>query len=271
MGAAKFKVGDRVRVLPRDKSLPYSGHGAKNGQQFTVRRVRGDAADNLDTELWCFFDHEVELVTPSLTIQAGRYYKTRDGRKVGPMEVWGGMTSSDDGGPLFDTRCADFDGCYWQQTGTSGDSDSYCNSDLDLIAEWPTEAPVFAQVDAIAEEYGPVSSVWSAPTTLAIVALIENGQPKTSTLPYVHTSERSASVEAQRLADLHKGQKFGVFVLTASTEVARPAYKHEWQRLAADGKKISAIKELQSLTGMMLKPAKDVVEHFIDRPYTLAA
>jgi len=82
----------------------------------------------------------------ALKIEAGRYYKTRDGRKVGPMEIddWGDGQPWTDG---FQWFCNDGN---W--------SNSEAESSNDLIAEWQDtpSAPVAAQVDTIAEEYGPV-------------------------------------------------------------------------------------------------------------------
>ena len=384
---AKFKVGDRVRVLPRDKALAFSGHGATAGKEYTVKAVRGDAGDNIDTELWSFFDHEIELV-PALTIEPGRHYRTRSGKVTG--RVFKGDTGFE---AVVDGKVRIFDGAggavhgdddiveAWvpkvgERVRYSGKSTIYNEQELvgleGVVSEvgnqlvtvkWDREVvcgistggakyienvePLSvsaeaqqasnngAQVDTIAEEYGPVVAsddnrqdagggfksgdrirlihgelpsmplgsefvavprtvghvdsvhfksvdgitwrpgsyfrlVSPAPAT-AIVALIEDGQPKPATRPYVHATEASASTEAKRLAGLHKGKQFGVFVLTTAAEEAKPTYSHEWQRLAADGQKIAAIKELRSLTGMMLKPAKDVVEHFVDNPYNLAA
>lgn len=258
----------------------------------------------------------------ALKIEAGRYYKTRDGRKVGPIKYSGFGTFGAEG---FSDR-------EWYENGRVY-TDTYRTTEKDLIAEWVDEPtahkPVAAQVDASAEEYGPVvakpkfkvgdrvrildgcpyiltesqltgeiigrttktrgdwkvhldnygSSLgfyerelsFAAPTTTAIVALIEDGQPKPADRPYVHRTEEAAAQEAKRLAGLHKGKQFGVFVLTTTAAEAKPVYRHEWQRLAADGRKIDAIKELRSLTGMTLKPAKDVVEGFLDHPYGQAA
>jgi hypothetical protein len=55
-----------------------------------------------------------------------------------------------------------------------------------------------------------------ATTTPAIVALIESGKPKPATRPVVHASQEAATTEASRLALLHPGQEFGVFVLADS-------------------------------------------------------
>lgn len=148
------KVGERVRV-PVTTNTEWVGEGE-------VVRVPG----------WCviikmltggmkgakggFYAHQIEPVTDTLpvaeqpaalTIQAGRYYKTRDGRKVGPMV--------DD----YSFDCVAFieksgDGRGWSKFGVGlglavGD---------DLIAEWqePVSDITAATVDAINDEYGPV-------------------------------------------------------------------------------------------------------------------
>jgi hypothetical protein len=110
-------------------------------------------------------------------------------------------------------------------------------------------------------------------TSLSKQLLIENGQPKPSTLPFVHANETLAAKEAARLAGVHKGQEFGVYVLTQKVSEPAPSYKHEWQRFAAKGEKLSAIKELRSVTGLGLKSAKDAVDHWIahDEPYSRIA
>jgi ribosomal protein L7/L12 len=82
-----------------------------------------------------------------------------------------------------------------------------------------------------------------------------------------------AAKEATRLAGLQKGKEFGVYVMTQKVSEPAPSYKHEWQRFAAKGEKISAIKELRSVTGLGLKSAKDAVDHWIahDEPYSRIA
>lgn len=102
-----------------------------------------------------------------------------------------------------------------------------------------------------------------APTNPAIVCLIENGQPKPSTYPHVHSDEGAASKEASRLASVHKGQKFGVYVLTQTVSEEK-VYAHEWQRLAIKGDKIPAIKALKAANDLTLKGAKDAVEHWLE-------
>jgi len=88
-----------------------------------------------------------------LTIQAGKFYKTRDGRKVGPMK------KTDLGDYRDDSRSVTSQ-C-WSKVGTFIEG---CVSNLDLIAEWPADATnVAATVDALDEEYGPVVAVADVP------------------------------------------------------------------------------------------------------------
>ena len=92
------------------------------------------------------------LLPVALQIEAGRYYKTRDGRKVGPMRDDWRMEEVHH----YHVTEGILTGNLWSATG-SGYSGQ--ERDTDLIAEWvdePASAPIAAQVDAIAEEYGPV-------------------------------------------------------------------------------------------------------------------
>ncbi len=104
----------------------------------------------------------------------------------------------------------------------------------------------------------------AASTKHAIVCLIENGQHKPSTYPRVHADEGEASKEAGRLAGLHRGQKFGVYVLTQTVSNGR-IYDHEWQNLAANGNKIGAIKALRNFASLDLLSAKKAVDVFVDK------
>lgn len=72
-----------------------------------------------------------------MKIEVGKYYKTRDGRKVGPMEVsmWSELLKARIGGPSFLFNISD---------GTHGDRDSCFECidnqpELDLIEEWRDE------------------------------------------------------------------------------------------------------------------------------------
>ena len=262
----------------------------------------------------------------ALKIEAGRYYKTRDGRKVGPMK-----TSRMPKWP--------FEG------GAVGEGDAWYNADGtcphipddDLIAEWQETTNVGAQVDTLAEEYGSpvaasdddaasndnaaepkfkvgdwVHSIEDGPTNnkvgtvvaydgslvpylvrfdgfdeghganddewwlqakeivassapvaqpTAIVALIENGQPKPADIPHVHTNQAAAEREAKRLAGVHKGKQFGVFVL-AGTERVEPVYEHEWQRYAAERSYHYAANSLMRISGLPRPAAVAAVEAY---------
>ncbi|WP_266063841.1 hypothetical protein [Brucella intermedia] len=185
-GKPAFKVGDRVRVI-RDGSSPKgSGHGVNIGHTFTVRI--DEDGDITDGE-WFFYPDELSLceeLTP-LTIETGKFYRTRDGRKVGPAyrhhDGWG---MGSEGGKM------------WAKDGHRYFGNA---PETDLIAEWVDE---------------PAGNDNAPSTKPAIVALIENGQPKPSEKPKVHKSEVCATDEAERLAVKYPGQKFGVFVLADS-------------------------------------------------------
>ncbi|TIN83056.1 hypothetical protein [Mesorhizobium sp.] len=177
--------------------------------------------------------------TPAtLRIEAGKFYKTRDGRKVGPMrdDVYGWMWATVDGA----TRSFRVD------DGKHG----YIES-LDLVAEW-TDLTI---ADIVARH--------SASGT-AIVAVLEGGLPRPATRPYVHTTVSAAETEASRLARTNPGKEFGVYTLGPVAKVER-VYDHEWQRLAANGSKIDGIKELRRVSGLGLAIAKDAVEDWLRR------
>ncbi|UKK94956.1 ribosomal protein L7/L12 [Brucella pseudogrignonensis] len=236
-----FKVGDRVRVIKTDLfrqgtrvgDIGFVTSSRGNLVSFDLHHEASGVIDQLAIDPW----KSIELAP--LKIEAGKYYRTRDGRKVGPMEAWcfGGWHSDRAEHPL--------NGGVWLDDGTAkyaGAKDS-----PDLIAEW---------IDEPVKAAAPVAKP-------AIVALIENGQPKPSVAPFVHANETLAAKEAARLASLQKGKEFGVYVLTQKASEPAPSYKHEWQRFAAKGERVSAIKELRSVTGLGLKAAKDAVEHWI--------
>jgi hypothetical protein len=78
---SKFKIGDRVRdVSPHGPGL---GHGAGTivGREHDTWVIDWDATPYGRIN---WHDDQIEHLTQPLTIIEGRYYKTRDGRKVGP-------------------------------------------------------------------------------------------------------------------------------------------------------------------------------------------
>lgn len=107
-----------------------------------------------------------------------------------------------------------------------------------------------------------VAPATSANPTTLIVALLENGQPKPATRPYVHRSREAAATEAARLAGKHTGQEFGVFELVDTRKVER-TYEHEWQRLAAEGKFKEAARCLKDAVDIPLQSAKSAVDYWL--------
>ncbi|KAB2792856.1 hypothetical protein F9K96_06935 [Brucella anthropi] len=260
-GKPSFKVGDRVRVL--SDYLPWASADEIGVVQAVNARDR-DCYVKFETErmgdhTWYVRWDNLEIA-PLLTIETGKFYRTRDGHKVGPIG-WND-TYLKDPFPFVDTN--DISDC-WSAEGKflyPGHPDS----DKDIIAGWVDEPLATASTDAASNGNVPVAKFkigdivkrsgsfmphqrlritkavgdrysvewleggpgsidnWRGyelelvgPTSKpAIVALIENGQPKPSEKPKVHKSEESATDEAERLAVKYPGQKFGVFVLADS-------------------------------------------------------
>lgn len=311
------KVGDRVRFTTTEPS-----YGAEHTTGTVVaERVRQNADGTVDVfvgnypgepsdynQIVRLSDIEplpvaAEAQPAALTIEAGKFYKTRDGRKVGPVTVdeFKIVSSPEFRNHWYDNGLSYLDGtqsdtdliALWEQpaVAVAASNDNAAPAKFKVgdrvkitATDWPeyiSIGEVLKVVKVDDDGFYPLSRdghdwlyfyfsegvpAGSHPPT-AIVALIENGQPKPATRPYVHTSQEAAAKEADRLASVHKGQQFGVYVLTTTSQEPAPTYGHEWQRLAVAGRRIDAIKELRSVTGMQLKSAKDVVEHFIDYPY----
>lgn len=161
------KVGERVRFV-RDNTDSGAEYGAK-GEVVTVMSEASEvgncqidvSSSHLSWNPGAYLSdlEPLPVAAPqpaaqepdaALKIEAGRYYKTRDGRKVRV-----------DHNPHYDS--AESDSYPWKhdcgyggyhgltETGTS----CINHSGSDLIAEWQETANVSAQVDAINEEYGP--------------------------------------------------------------------------------------------------------------------
>lgn len=251
-GGGKFREGDRVRMVKEGRSTT----GAV-GKLATIGSWDGRVMDDGDYLLNIDAPHDdyktmavrrqftrikpdgIEPAT--LTIRAGAYYKTRDGRKVGPMEHrHAGFTWRNHG----EVRYVDAEGKH-----------IYGLRNCDLIADWPAVAT---------QQPTSIADIVRKHSGTAIVCLIENGQPKPSTLPFVHLNKDAAATEAARLAGIHKGQEFGVYECVDVRKVER-VYDHEWQRLAAGGQKINAIRELRGMTGLGLATTKGAVEDWLKR------
>ncbi|QOD65828.1 hypothetical protein HGK82_22315 [Ochrobactrum sp. MT180101] len=257
------KVGDRVKSLVTQLDV-------REEATYEVKTVDFDGAiwvtDDVGDRFYLTTD-EFELLPdapatgkPAFTIEFGKFYRTRDGRKVGPI----GWNDTYLKGPFPFVDTNDISDC-WSAEGKflyPGHPDS----DKDIIAEWVDEPLATVSTDAASNDNAPVAKFkvgdivkrsgsfmphqrlritkavgdrysvewleggpgsidnWrgyefelAGPTSQpAIVALIENGQPKPSEKPKVHISEESATDEAERLAVKYPGQKFGVFVLADS-------------------------------------------------------
>jgi hypothetical protein len=305
----KFEKGDVIRAK-RDISSFFNKDGlyriAKaTGKSFVLTDNEqpevGNAKHHTDLP---WLTENFELV--SLKIEAGKFYKTRDGRKVGPMRV--DHFHDREYGWTVDHPFSSSIGKAWRSNGTFGTVIGV-KHDADLVAEWNNEAVAEASNDNAQPKFkvgdraectlgcgkatvkfvrsdgrflvdwddGSIGTVFWADndfnlvtpatptTTTAIVALIENGQPKPSSTPHVHTSTGAAETEAKRLAGKHKGKKFGVFTLTNTHEEAAPVYDQKWQNLAALGLKIDAIKELRDLASLDLLSAKRAVDAFVEK------
>lgn len=138
----KLKKGDRVKAIT-------DGLDYKAGNEFVLTRDGDDDnvyfVDNAGDERMRP-QEEVEILPiaeaagttesqpNSLTIEAGKYYRTRDGRKVGPMEKW------HLGGWHADRAPVPLNGGLWNDSGTAWFDNS--NDSPALIAEWVDETVV---------------------------------------------------------------------------------------------------------------------------------
>ena len=311
------RVGERVRYT--GKSTIYSERelvgleGEVTELNGNLVNIKWDKAivDGIRTGGAKYIENIEPLVTAAqeqpatIKIEAGKFYKTRDGRKVGPAFIVGSCAVFGNG--------SNYASAVWADDGRSSHRDDKLSlKDNDIIAEWIDEpvakpsndnakprfkvgdrvksvekgptggyvgviieddesvVPFLVAFDAWDEGHGSADNEWwlqeseiiAAPSTTAIVALIENGQPKPSSTPHVHASTVAAEKEAKRLAAKYKGKQFGVFTLTTTHEEAAPVYDHKWQNMAALGLKIDAIKELRAVAGLDLLSAKRAVEAF---------
>lgn len=142
----KFKVGDRVRIA----GGPNNGGFGRVGDTGIIEAVgraecfvRYDSGSRTGESWYVDFDYLEPAATddqpasqPQLTIQAGRYYRTRDGRKVGPMSREGEWWHNDDGD-------------YWHPDGRV--FMTFESAD-DLVAE--ADEPPSAEQQAGSTDYG---------------------------------------------------------------------------------------------------------------------
>ena len=247
--APLLKVGDKVLVKRTDYTAIPAG---------TVTHIVEIDADG-NADLWCadypeglrFYASEFEAA-PTLRIEAGKFYKTRDGRKVGPMRKRNGF---------FDSS-----GSHYSTSGTYGyqGGNTCTDEQKDLIAEWDepvavapataTPSAKFKVGDRVKTQFGVGTIVdadnslvpylvrhdewtggrgrgdgewWFAnkngedftqatPTNTAIVCILRDGNPLPASRPHVHQSVAEAKVEAERLARTSPGDTFAVYERVSS-------------------------------------------------------
>lgn len=160
----RFKVGDRVRLIK--DGLSTTGAVGKlatiDSWGDELRSKEGQYLLKIDPPV----DYKTLAVTPSytratpdcfeladapLTIRAGRYYRTRDGRKVGPMRKW---YHKDIDHPWEDGDTGDI----YSDNGTSDYNE-------DIIAEW-TDEPVAAVASSNADIFDDLED-WMADNPLS--------------------------------------------------------------------------------------------------------
>lgn len=76
-----------------------------------------------------------------MKIEEGKFYRTRDGRKVGPMEVGGLVGEWDFEADVDGQRTIDGTYCAWRADGSFDPLDRKTPHRLDLISEW-SDGPV---------------------------------------------------------------------------------------------------------------------------------
>lgn len=146
----KPKVGDRVRVVKHRNwfgdVLNYIEPGSEveltgllDGGDFEVPEGETWTAFTTNTQYWIRSDDLEPLPVAAeeqgaggLRIVVGRYYRTRDGRKVGPMRDYGHSTNLS--GPVSGD---DYNRCY-NPDGTH----EFGETNIDLVAEWAGPEPV---------------------------------------------------------------------------------------------------------------------------------
>jgi hypothetical protein len=151
------KVGERVRYVASYGTqaagkeavvLKVGEHGGVQVRLVVTGAVHTESPSSLEP----IIDAPVAEQPAALKIEAGRYYKTRDGRKVGPMVIHDGYASGNEIGGSPDR--------VFYLSGVHGGRYVKRIPDMDLIAEWvdPRAKPAItaATVDAINDEYGPV-------------------------------------------------------------------------------------------------------------------
>jgi hypothetical protein len=303
---AKFKVGDRVRRINHDNNPTMVV-----GTEWTVAKLKKYCDDDYlefeggeDGNAINFEHVAVAPATATLQIQAGKFYKTRDGRKVGPMEAWdsavthkwqevGGSNNFNGGGDI------------WRDDGTSHYSPN-------LVAEWTDEPAATAggakfkvgdkvkntkvpeagvgtvtevrgdgeyQVNYADTWYGYCtdydSDMVAAPTSIADI-VARHSQTGTAIVCLLENGKPKPStvpfvhgstyLAATEATRLANVHKGKEFGVYTLGEVKKVerTFDHEWQRLAVKPTKSDAIAEFKRLTGCTTAQARRIVYDFAE-------
>jgi hypothetical protein len=221
----KFKVGDRVKCID-NRGAPTD---FKVGEFYTVTAVEDDMVRCGDAGM---FGYRFELAPAPWSGYGKTTSKFKAGDRVRVMKDGNGI-----GGSRHYAKIGD---------------DFLLKGMNETRTFWRTNGPDFYEHE--------ISLATTQPT--AIVALIEDGKPKPADIPHVHANQAAAEREAKRLAGVHKGKQFGVYVLATTAEEPAPVYAHEWQRLAADGRRPLAVSSLVRTAGIPQGHAERIVGLF---------
>lgn len=162
----KFKVGDRVRVA----KTPTNGGYGEIGDTGTIKTSDPESvylafdSGKWKGDSWWISTDEVEPAAPQLTIRAGAYYRTRDGRKVMVHENGNDITF-----PFYHDRGR---GGYH---GVTAAGKSCLDQDYeDLIAEW-VDGPAATGDSSNADIFDEIED-WMAENPLPHVAPATSGK-----------------------------------------------------------------------------------------------
>ncbi|RVO41329.1 hypothetical protein CN093_08675 [Sinorhizobium meliloti] len=220
------KVGDRVRFTDKCKDYWWFGPHTEN-KDGEISLDRGSDYDFADGRFEVRTGDSYGIVgirhieplpvaaeaqPAALVVKAGKYYRTRDGRKVGPMFLSDDQeTAYPFGGEIEGEPGADWytaDGNWWCDGS---------EAERDIIVEWVDEhaakATVGAQVDTIAEEYGPV-----------VAASNDNAKPKFKVGDIVKRSGNYAPHQRMRVVEVVNPDSFTVEWLDGG-----PGSTHGWR------------------------------------------
>lgn len=129
------KPGDVVQAVKTWSGIPIKDGGVWTIHKDTSRGVKPEYSEGHEgivlsgVTVWRI----ISRATPPIKLEAGKYYKTRDGRKVGPMRrdpdlyvIWDCME-----------MYPEDDDYHWFGDGRRGHAS--CDDCIDLIAEWPSD------------------------------------------------------------------------------------------------------------------------------------